>query len=71
MLIEGGSRVAGSALKAGIVDKIVWFVAPILIGEGRSALADFELEKLASAPRLRDVETEKLDGDTMISGYLS
>jgi diaminohydroxyphosphoribosylaminopyrimidine deaminase/5-amino-6-(5-phosphoribosylamino)uracil reductase len=70
ILIEGGSRVAGSALGAAVVGKVAFFVAPLLIGEGKPALGGFEIEDLGLAPRLRDVHTENLDGDVLVEGYL-
>ncbi|RYG74573.1 hypothetical protein EON80_02340, partial [bacterium] len=70
VLIEGGSRVAGSALGAAVVGKVAFFVAPILIGEGKAALGGFEIEDLGVAPRLRNVHIENLDGDVLVEGYL-
>lgn len=70
LLIEGGARVAGSALRAGIVDKVAWFVAPMLMGQGKSALSGFEVEQLARAPRLSLVQTKNLGDDVLIEGYL-
>jgi diaminohydroxyphosphoribosylaminopyrimidine deaminase/5-amino-6-(5-phosphoribosylamino)uracil reductase len=69
VLIEGGARVASSALHAGVVDKVTWFVAPLLIGQGREALGEYSVEKLADAPRLRDVQVERLGEDILVSGY--
>ena len=69
VLIEGGARVAGSALRAGIVQKASFFVAPLLMGEGKSALSGFEVDDLAAAPRLRDVRVEALEGDVLVEGY--
>ena len=71
VLIEGGSRVAGSALSAGVVQKAAFFVAPLLIGEGKSALSGFEIEDLRAAPRLRDVVIEPLGSDVYIEGNLA
>ncbi len=69
ILIEGGARVAGSAVAAGIVQKAAFFVAPMLIGEGKSALSGFEIGDLGLAPRLRDVQIEELGGDVLVEGY--
>lgn len=70
VLIEGGARVAGSALGAGIVQKAAFFVAPIFVGVGKSALGDFEIGDLQEAPRLRDVAVERLGDDVLVEGYL-
>lgn len=70
LLIEGGARVAASALRAGVVDKVAWFVAPMLIGEGKSALDGFALARLGEAPRLELVQTKQLGMDVLVEGYL-
>lgn len=70
LLIEGGARVAGSVLQSKVVDKIAWFVAPLLMGQGKSALNGYAVEHLAVAPRLSLVQTQTLGVDTLIEGYL-
>ncbi len=51
VLIEGGGQVAASFVKAGLVDRIEWFRAPILLGgEGLPALGGLGLENVVDAP---------------------
>lgn len=72
ILIEGGSEIAASSLAAGIVDKLVFFIAPILIG-GREAppvLGGRGIAALAEATRLRDVRWSSFGGDLMVEGSL-
>ncbi len=69
-MIEGGAHVAGSALKAQIVDRVDCFVAPKFLGDGQSALAGFTLQNLVDAPQLERVNTQNLGDDILISGYL-
>lgn len=38
LLLEGGPTVAAAYLEAGLVDEVHWFVSPILVGQGVSAL---------------------------------
>ena len=54
VLIEGGGQVAAAFLRAGAVDRLEWFRAPILLGgEGRPCVASLALAKLADAPKFR------------------
>ena len=72
VLIEGGSEIAASSLEAGIVDKLVFFIAPLLIG-GREAppvVGGRGVGPLAQALRLRDVRWEAVGDDMMVEGYL-
>jgi len=70
VLIEGGAHVAGSAMQAGVVDKVAWFVAPMLLGEGKPALSGFSVGALKDAPRLKLAQTRALGDDLLIEGYL-
>jgi diaminohydroxyphosphoribosylaminopyrimidine deaminase/5-amino-6-(5-phosphoribosylamino)uracil reductase len=73
VLIEGGARVAGAFLDAQLVDKVSFFVAPIIIG-GRgapSAIGGTGAEKLADAASLQDAEITPRGRDLEITGYLS
>jgi diaminohydroxyphosphoribosylaminopyrimidine deaminase/5-amino-6-(5-phosphoribosylamino)uracil reductase len=64
ILIEGGGQVAASFLSAGLVDAIEWFRAPIILGdEGRPAVGDFVLQRLADAPRFKRVDVQALGDD--------
>ena len=64
LFVEGGGQVAGSFLRAGLVDAIEWFRAPILLGEeGRPAIGNLAVAALASAPHFRRVEVTALGDD--------
>ena len=49
LLIEGGAATAASFLAAGLVDRLLLYRAPILIGDGLPALGDLGLSSLAEA----------------------
>jgi diaminohydroxyphosphoribosylaminopyrimidine deaminase/5-amino-6-(5-phosphoribosylamino)uracil reductase len=64
VLIEGGGQVAASFLRAGLVDRIEWFRAPILLGgEGRPCVAALALANLADAPKFRRLSAEPVGDD--------
>ena len=62
MLLEGGPTLAGAFVAAGLVDRIVAYIAPALLGAGLSALGDAGIETLAAALRLH-VDAVDLVGD--------
>lgn len=49
VLLEGGPRLAGAFLAAGLVDRILAFVAPKLLGAGPAALADAGVATITDA----------------------
>ena len=49
LMIEGGARAASAFIAADLVDRLLLYRAPILIGAGRAALGDIGLEKLGAA----------------------
>lgn len=64
LFVEGGGQVAASFLRCGLVDRIEWFRAPILIGgEGRPAIGALAVAALAAAPHFRRVEVSLLGED--------
>jgi diaminohydroxyphosphoribosylaminopyrimidine deaminase/5-amino-6-(5-phosphoribosylamino)uracil reductase len=71
VLVEGGAQVAGSLVDAGLVDKVTFFVAPLVIGgrDAPAAVAGEGSARLADALRLRDVEITRRGDDVEITGY--
>jgi len=65
LLLEGGPTLATAFLVAGLVDKLLLFVAPILIGEGPRAIGD-----LAAPLDLLHVRTEPSGDDVLLEAYL-
>ena len=71
VLIEGGAEVAGSFFDAKLIDKITFFIAPIVIGgkDAPTAIGGQGAQVLSSAMRLRDVEIKHHGEDLEITGY--
>jgi diaminohydroxyphosphoribosylaminopyrimidine deaminase/5-amino-6-(5-phosphoribosylamino)uracil reductase len=68
LLVEGGSRMATALLEAGLVDRIAWFRAPVLIGaDGLPATALLGLDRLSAAPRFHLAGVERLGPDLLES----
>ncbi len=66
VLVEGGAAAAGAFLTADLVDRLMIYRAPILIGEGRDAIAGLGLGKLADAHgRWRLTDTRMLGIDSL------
>jgi diaminohydroxyphosphoribosylaminopyrimidine deaminase/5-amino-6-(5-phosphoribosylamino)uracil reductase len=64
LFVEGGGQVAGSFLRCGLVARIEWFRAPVLIGgEGRPGVGALAVAALADAPHFRRVEVTELGRD--------
>jgi diaminohydroxyphosphoribosylaminopyrimidine deaminase/5-amino-6-(5-phosphoribosylamino)uracil reductase len=52
LLVEGGGELAAALLRAGLVDRMHFFLAPLLIGgDGRAVLGGLGVERLAAAVR--------------------
>ncbi|WP_448665165.1 bifunctional diaminohydroxyphosphoribosylaminopyrimidine deaminase/5-amino-6-(5-phosphoribosylamino)uracil reductase RibD [Sphingomonas sp. CJ20] len=66
LLVEGGAHTAASFLRAGLVDRLLLYRAPILIGDGKPALGDIGLSALAEAHcRWRLDDTRMLGSDRL------
>lgn len=64
VLVEGGGKLAASLILGGLVDRLEWFRAPMVLGEeGRPAVAALALDRLADAPRLKRVALRELGPD--------
>ncbi len=66
LLVEGGAATASAFLRAGLVDRLLLYRAPILIGAGRGALDDIGLGALADAHgRWRLLDSRMLGTDRL------
>lgn len=66
LLVEGGAETAAAFLREGLVDRLLLYRAPILIGGGKPALGDIGLADLASAHgRWRLADTRMLGSDRL------
>ena len=68
VLIEGGANLAGSALAAGIVDRIAFFVAPKIIGAGLSAVEGLKSRSVRDSVALEDLSARQIGDDWLIEG---
>ena len=73
ILLEGGGRLNGAMLAAGLVDKVVLFIAPKIIG-GSAAPSSFAFDgfdTMDEAIGLNNIEIERFGDDVCIIGYPS
>ncbi|MBI2651214.1 bifunctional diaminohydroxyphosphoribosylaminopyrimidine deaminase/5-amino-6-(5-phosphoribosylamino)uracil reductase RibD [Candidatus Woesearchaeota archaeon] len=70
VMIEGGAELSGNAIKEGIVDKLLIFTAPKIIGNGLDAIKNLGIKKVNKAIKLKNVSTRKIGNDFLIEGAL-
>lgn len=72
VLLEGGSELLGYAFDHGLVDKVLAFIAPIVIGgsDGRTAVGGNGAMSIAEALSLDRVEIKNFADNVLISGYV-
>lgn len=66
VLVEGGPTLAAAFLRAGLVDEVHAYVAPVLLGAGPPALADLGITTIAGALRLTPREVVHLGPDVLV-----
>jgi diaminohydroxyphosphoribosylaminopyrimidine deaminase/5-amino-6-(5-phosphoribosylamino)uracil reductase len=64
--LEGGPRLAAAFLREGLVDEVVTYLAPALLGAGPSAVADLGLPTVADILRLQLVDVAVVGGDVRV-----
>ena len=72
VLIEGGSGINTAALEAGIVDKVLYFYAPRIIGGIKAPLmvGGKGVSRVKKALLLRNIKTRRFGDDVMVEGYV-
>ncbi|GAB0115704.1 riboflavin biosynthesis protein RibD [Acidisoma sp. C75] len=66
ILNEGGAKLAGGLFRAGLVDRLAWHRAPLLLGDsGLPALQGLGISRLADAIRLRLLARQEYEEDVL------
>ncbi|MDO8606125.1 MAG: bifunctional diaminohydroxyphosphoribosylaminopyrimidine deaminase/5-amino-6-(5-phosphoribosylamino)uracil reductase RibD [Phaeospirillum sp.] len=66
VLVEGGAHLAAALLRAGLVDRLIWFRAPRLMGgDGLAAAVAFGVDHLAQTPRFERIDVRPVGDDVM------
>lgn len=67
VLLEGGPTLAGAFLRAGVIDRILAYVAPILLGGPITAVDDVGVPSIAGALRWRYDGVQRIGPDLLLS----
>jgi diaminohydroxyphosphoribosylaminopyrimidine deaminase / 5-amino-6-(5-phosphoribosylamino)uracil reductase len=67
VLLEGGPTLAGAYLREGLVDEVVGYVAPKLLGAGKPALATAGIVTIAEAIDLELTDVKQIGPDLRIT----
>ena len=69
VLLEAGAELNGAALQAGIVDKLILFYAPKIMGAGGVPLAQIPSRWFPKSPALRNLTLIEYGPDFAVEGY--
>jgi diaminohydroxyphosphoribosylaminopyrimidine deaminase/5-amino-6-(5-phosphoribosylamino)uracil reductase len=72
LIIEGGARVIASALRDGIVDKIIFFYAPKILGgdDGIPMCRGPGPDRISECLPVKDIRIRRFGDDIMLEGYI-
>ncbi|MFC1645723.1 bifunctional diaminohydroxyphosphoribosylaminopyrimidine deaminase/5-amino-6-(5-phosphoribosylamino)uracil reductase RibD [Candidatus Omnitrophota bacterium] len=70
ILVEGGGRLAGSLLDKNLIDYVLFFISPIIIGGGDSISSIYGkgVNRIKDALLLKTIKTQRFDRDLLIEG---
>jgi diaminohydroxyphosphoribosylaminopyrimidine deaminase / 5-amino-6-(5-phosphoribosylamino)uracil reductase len=69
LLVEAGSELNGAALRAGIVDRMVLYYAPRIMGVGGVPFADIPSKEFPRLPALQNIRLTQYGSDFYVEGY--
>ena len=73
IMVEGGGILLGSLFDQGLIDKVITFIAPLIIGgeSAKTAVAGKGVEKVIDAIKLERTSVDNFSEDLMLSGYIA
>ncbi|OLR95445.1 RibD family protein [Actinokineospora bangkokensis] len=66
LFLEGGPTLAGSFIAAGLVDRVVNYIAPALLGSGKSGLEDAGITTIDDVLRLELIDVSRSGPDVRL-----
>jgi len=70
VLLEGGPKLAGAFLAAGLVDRLVYYIAPKLLGDGPAALVGGGVTTITDAIDLELLDVDRIGPDLRLTAKL-
>lgn len=72
LLVEGGGTLIGSLIDMGLVDKVLAFLAPVILGgeDTRTAVAGLGVARIEQGRWLSDLTLRRLGTDILVKGYV-
>lgn len=72
VLVEGGGEIHGAFLEENLVNKVYAYIAPKMVGgsTAKTPVAGNGFEKMEEARKLKNVKTEALGEDILVTGYI-
>jgi diaminohydroxyphosphoribosylaminopyrimidine deaminase/5-amino-6-(5-phosphoribosylamino)uracil reductase len=70
VMVEGGAQTASGFISADLIDRLLLYRAPILLGAGRPALGDIGLESLSQAHGRWRLSESRMFGQDRLEVYL-
>ena len=67
LLVEGGARLVGSLVAQGLLDEVVAYLAPVLLGAGHAALGPAGIATIDDALRLRPIDLTPFGPDIRLT----
>lgn len=70
VMVEGGRKIFSSFLREGLVDKLLYFIAPKIIGKGIGPFDELEVSSLDSSIKINEFTLRKVGEDILLEGYM-
>jgi diaminohydroxyphosphoribosylaminopyrimidine deaminase/5-amino-6-(5-phosphoribosylamino)uracil reductase len=70
VLLEGGAHLAASALRAKVVDRVAFFIAPTIFGAGVSAIEGLQTVRAGDAIKLHKLSATQIGPDWLIEAEI-
>lgn len=72
ILLEGGGTLAFSAFNQGIVDKVIYYIAPKIFGgvNAKTSVEGNGFDKISESVKLKNITTNMVDNDICVTAYV-